>query len=120
MKAKQGSLSTQEIKRLQGINLIHKGDVNESIADIVDAATRTVRRWRRKLKDSSEKNTLHRKKGSGRIAKLTDDQKQQLKQIILQGAVKAGYSTERWTSKIIAHLIQITFNVTLAPRTVRD
>ena len=90
MRITLGSLSPQAFSRFQGIELIQKGYDNEDIADIVEVAVRTFRRWRNKLKNNEEENTLHRKKGSGRIARLKDKQKQQIKQIILQGAIKAG------------------------------
>ena len=57
---------------------------------------------------------------SGRPPSLNDPQKQQLKQILLDGAIAAGYPAERWTSKIVAHLIKKKFGVALAPRSVRD
>jgi len=82
---------------------------------------RTVVRWRKKLnKHNDDLCGLVRKKGSGRTPSLNEEQKQQLKDIILAGAVAAGYSNERWTSKIVADLIQKKFGVKLAPRTVRD
>jgi transposase len=80
-----------------------------------------VRQWRKKFKDNNDDiSVLHRKAGSGKPSILNEDQKQQLKEIILGGAINAGYSTDRWTSKIVADLIHKTFDVVMAPRTVRD
>jgi transposase len=120
MKAHHDSLSVQSLKRHQGVELIFKGYDNADIADIVDVTIRTVRRWRKKLQNNTKLYALPRKKGSGRPTRLSHEQKQQLKQIILGGAIAAGYPDERWTSKIIADLIQKTFGITLAPRSVRD
>jgi transposase len=120
MSKKQGSLSPQEIKRLQGGEMIFDGYDNEEIAEILGVAPRTVQRWRQKLNNEDNLQTLVRKEGSGHPSLLTDKQKQQLKQIILKGAIVAGYSVERWTSRIIAHLIQKKFGITMAPRTVRS
>jgi transposase len=121
MQTKQGSLSPQEIKRLQGGELILDGYENDEIADIVGVSRSAVQQWRKKL-DANDDDIacLCRKHGSGPPTLLTDEQKQQLKQIILGGAIAAGYSTERWTSRIVADLIQKTFGITMAPRTVRD
>jgi len=115
------NLSSQARKRLQAGELILDGFDNDEIAEIVKCSTRAVQRWRNKLNNNNDNLcTLIRKKGSGKPSRLNDEQKQQLKQIILKGSVAAGYPVERWTSKIISHLIQKTFNITLAPRSVRQ
>jgi transposase len=121
MSRKQGSLSAQAFKRLQGGELILKGYDNETIADIVDVSISSVTNWRKILNaHNDDLFSLVRKTGSGRPPSLNDPQKQQLKQILLEGAVAAGYPAERWTSKIVAHLIKKKFGVELAPRSVRD
>jgi len=101
--------------------MILKGYDNDTIADIVEVTPSAVQKWRKKLKEHSDDLCcLLRKKGSGSHGKLTEEQKQQLKKMILEGALAYGYPTERWTSKIVAHLIAKTFEITMAPRTVRD
>ena len=55
---------------------------------------RTVNRWRQTLgKRDGNLCALVRKKGSGQTARLSAQQKHQLKDIILAGAVVAGYPT---------------------------
>jgi len=121
MSTKHGSLSPQAVKRLRGGELILKGYDNDTIADIVEVTPSAVQKWRKKLKEHSDDLCcLIRKKGSGSHGKLTEEQKQQLKKMILDGALTYGYPSERWTSKIVAHLIRKTFGVAMAPRTVRD
>ena len=121
MSTKQGSLSLQASLRLRGGVLILKGYDNEEIADILDVSVSSVGKWRRKLRENGDDLTcLVRRKGSGRPPRLTDTQKQELKNLILDGALKSGYSDERWTSKIIADVIHKTFDVQLAPRSVRQ
>ena len=121
MKTKYTCLSSQARKRLQGAELILKGYTNNQIADILDVTTRSVQNWRNKLKEHNNNITcLRRKHGSGQSPLLDEGQTQQLKQIIMEGARKAGYPTERWTSNVVADLILKTFGITMAPRTVRD
>jgi transposase len=121
MRTKHGSLSPQELKRLHGGELILNGYDTDEIANIIGVSESVVRRWRKKLENHDDDITcLCRKRGSGTTSLLTDEQKEQLKQIILGGALAAGYPTERWTSKIVADVIQKTFDVEMAPRTVRD
>jgi len=121
MSRKHGSLSEQAVKRFQGGEMILNGYDNEEIAEILGVSLSSVKNWRRTLKNNDDDlDSLSRKEGSGRIPKLKDKQKQKLKKIILKGALAAGYSTERWTSKIVADVLQKTFDIMMAPRTVRD
>ena len=83
MTTKHGSLSEQEIKRLQGGELILNGYDNSEIADIVGASLCAVRKWRKKLAHNNDDITcLVRKQGSGRPSKLNETQRQQLKDIL--------------------------------------
>ena len=121
MSTNHGSLSPQADKRLRGGELILKGYDNDTIADIVEVPPSAVQKWRKKLHENTDDLCcLVRKKGSGSTGKLTEDQKQQLKKMILDGALAYGYPSERWTSKIVAHLILHPFGIEIAPRTVRD
>lgn len=121
MSTTHGSLSNQSRKRLQAGELILKGLDDDEITFILDVSLSSVKRWRRKLNNHNDDlSCLVRKKGSGRKSTLTDDEKQRLKEIILGGAVEAGYPSERWTSHNVADLIRNEFDVVLAPRTVRD
>jgi len=120
MSTKHGSLSPQALKRLQGGELILNGYDNEDIVVIVGVSVRAVNKWRKKLKEHNDDLCcLVRKTGSGRTPILNDEQKQQLKDSIVGGAVNVGYADERWTSKIVADFIKKKFDVELAPRSVR-
>jgi putative transposase len=113
-------LSAQAVKRLQGGELILKGYDNDDIADITGVTVRCVNQWRQKLRTHNDVlHTLVRKKGSGRIPRLTNDQKQQLKAIILAGAVAAGLPDERWTSKRVAAVIRNTFHIEFSANSTR-
>jgi len=120
MSTKHGSLSPQASKRLLGGELILKGYDNATISDIVEVTPRTVSNWRKSLNEhDGDICVLVRKQGSGQSSRLTAEQKQQLKEAILGGAVAAGYPSERWTSKIVADYIKKKFGVDLKPRAVR-
>src|SRR5262245_51984894 len=120
MSTQHGSLSEQSRKRLQGGELILKGYDNEEVAYILDVGESTVKEWRRNLKNNdNDLGCLARKKGSGRPPGLDDDEKQRLKGIILASAVKAGYPSERWTSRNVTDLIRNEFGVEMTSRNVR-
>jgi len=120
MSTSHGSISEQSRKRLQGGELILKGYDDEDIACILDIGESSVKRWRRKLKANNNDITcLARKKGSGRPPGLSDDEKERLKEIILGGAIKAGYPSERWTSRSVTDLIRNKFGIEMTSRNVR-
>jgi hypothetical protein len=52
---------------------------------------------------------LKQKPALGRPAELTERQKQQLEKILLKGPLKVGYSTDLWTLKRIAEIIEKRF-----------
>jgi transposase len=85
---------------IRGGGLILRGYDNEEVVVTVGVSVCAVKKWRQKLKKHNDDlHVLVRKKGSGKKPSLTDEQKQQLKDIILAGAIKAGYPCERWTSR---------------------
>jgi len=58
---------------------------------------------------------LRRRKANGGVSKLTEAQKQRLKQFLDRGALACGFSTERWTLQRVAELIEREFKVTYHP-----
>jgi len=112
MRKKHGSLSPQEIKRLQGGEMILNELDDDEIALALSVSVSSVRNWRRTLKHHNhDLHSLVRKKGSGYTAKLSAEQKQQVKDIVLAGAKAFGYPDERWTTKRVAAMIRQTFNI---------
>ena len=64
MGTKHGSLSSQEIKRLQGREMILNGFDNNGVADALEGSLSSVRNWRRKLNANNEQlHTLARETG---------------------------------------------------------
>src|SRR5579883_3618982 len=55
---------------------------------------------------------------AGRPRQLSDEQLAELAQLLKQGAIAAGYSTEMWTLKRIGTLIEEKFGVHLVPSSV--
>jgi putative transposase len=120
MSSKHGTLSEQSRKRLQGGELILKGFEDDDIVDALGVAPSTVWHWRKILRENNNDLAgLARKKGSGRPPRLSGDKKQRLKEIILAGAVKAGYPAEHWTSRNVADLIRREFDIEMTSRNVR-
>lgn len=119
MSTKYGYLSVQANRRMQGGEMIIKGFDDEEIIEALSISLSSVKRWRAKLKKSANLQALQRKEGTGRNTLLSHEQSEQLKTILVAGAVAEGYGEERWTSKIIANLIKERFGIHYAPRSVR-
>lgn len=105
-----GSPEELQRKRERALDLLKQGHTQAEVARIIDVDPRSVRRW----------NAAHRKKGrkglqavpaSGRPAKLTAAQRQQLEKQLLQGAQAAGFPTDLWTCPRVADYIRRSFGV---------
>jgi putative transposase len=121
MRKKHGSLSPQEIKRLQGGEMILNELDDDEIALALAVSNSSVRNWRRTLKKNNfDLNSLVRKEGSGTTSKLTNEQKQHVKEIILAGAKAFGFPDERWTGNRVAAMIRQTFNLEYSRSTATE
>jgi transposase len=105
-----GSPSVLEKRRHKAIELSHKGKQTIEIAHIVGATRRTIRRWK----------ALYRQKGirgleavpaPGRPIRLSIEQRDELEQILMQGARVAGYDTDLWTCPRVVEVIRHQFGV---------
>ena len=104
-------LSAQARRRLLGGDLIVRGFTNDEIVEITEASLSSVKRWRATIQSEGLQG-LARKPQSGRPPRLDATQKAELKTILGQGAILAGYLTDRWTTKIIADLIFKKWGIT--------
>jgi transposase len=115
---KQGSLSRQATIRLRAGDLIERGFDNEEIKEILEVSISSVRRWRKKVEYGGIA-ALARKHGSGQFSEITQEQLEELKEILNKGAIAAGYQVDRWTSRIVADLIRKKWNVDYCRSNVR-
>ena len=92
--------------------MILHGLDDEEITLALDASLSSVRNWRRILKlHDNDLTCLVRKEGSGSSSKLTEEQKQEVKEIVLAGSKAFGFPDERWTGNRVAEMIRQTFNI---------
>jgi transposase len=71
---------------------------------------------RQRIVESQGIKGLKSKKARGVAAKLSQEQKQGLKKIIEQGALRYGFSTDRWTLEHIRQVIQEKFKTSYHPK----
>jgi len=104
-----------EERRLAGGRLLKSGKLSQAeIARQLGVSRATMSEWAKKLKEEGIRG-LRRRKANGGVSKLTQQQKQKLKQFLDRGALACGFSTERWTLQRVAELIEREFDVTYHP-----
>ena len=109
---KPSSLTREQLeeRRLAGGRLLQAGKLSQAeIARQMGVSRATVGAWARALR------ALRKRKAQGGIAKLTKEQLHKLKRHLERGAVRCGFSTDRWTLERVAELIQREFGVSYHP-----
>lgn len=105
-----GSQDTLEKRRCRAIDLLKQGLNLSQAAAKVGSSVSSVFRWQQAFHKRG-RDALKPRPVPGRPAKMSPAQKQRLSQILLDGALKGGYSTDLWTQKRVAKVIQERFGV---------
>jgi transposase len=112
-----GSKPEQEARRLAAGRLLLAGKKNVEVVSALNASPSSVRRWKKVVwRDGLE--GLRTKPPDGRPPKLSDEQREELVRILLDGAQAAGFSSDLWTGKRVAQVIQEKFKVKHHPHHV--
>jgi transposase len=100
-----------EERRLAAARLLRGGQFAQAeIARQMGVSRAAVTKWKQHL-DQAGLGGLQQRRSSGRAARLTDAQWDELLSVLQQGAVTAGFETERWTLRRIARVIERTCGV---------
>lgn len=105
-----GSSTQNETKRRKAIAIIKAGSTQAEAAKQVKVILRTVQRWWKLYRDHGDEG-LRSKKATGRPRRLSEKDSKKLAQILIKGAVKAGFTNELWTSKRVLAVIKKEFGV---------
>ena len=100
-----GTPQLLERRRRKAIAFLQSGRSYRSVATALGASLSSVIRWRQTQRQHGLKG-LRARPAPGRPPKLSQRQKEQTRRRLLKGAQAAGYSTELWTLKRVAHLIE--------------
>jgi transposase len=103
-----GTLTETEWKRKEGMELLRSGMKQTAVAKKVGVNRRTVYEWKKRIENDHDYRS---RKKAGRKSRLSVEQKETLKKIIDSGALAYGYSTDLWTLKRIADVIEKEFSV---------
>ena len=105
-----------EERRQAGGRLLKAGKLSQSeIARQLGVSRASVSDWAKVVESQGVKG-LKSKKARGVEAKLSQEQKQRLKKILEQGALRHGFPTNRWTLERIRQVIRENFQTSYHPK----
>src|SRR5712691_8610412 len=93
-----GTPQRLEKRRRHAIQLLKEGKNLSAVARWLGASVSSVFRWDQTYREQGLKG-LRPRRIPGRPSKLSRSQKEELIQLLVKGALAAGYSTDLWTTR---------------------
>lgn len=112
-----GTQQQLEKRRRQALELLYKGIKPPDVARKIGCSLSSVYYWDDIRKKQGDEG-LKAKPVPGRPDKLSKPQKHRLTNVLLKGALSNGYSTDLWTTKRVAEVIEDGFGITYHPNHV--
>jgi transposase len=110
-KPKQLTREQMAERRAEGVRLLQAGEMRQvQIAQHLGVSEATVSKWKKKVRNEGAE-ALKPRKATGRPAKLSEDEKQALLEILEGGALASGFPTEQWTQARVKRVIESEFGV---------
>ena len=110
----KGAAKELEVRRRIAARLLSQGKGICEVAGLVGASPSSVHRWKKALKKGGAA-ALKAKPHPGRPCRLSSRQKKRLQKILLKGPLVAGFSTDLWTCRRVAEVIEQTFGARYHP-----
>ena len=109
-----------EERRREGARLLRRTKLTKAaIARQLSVSRVAVGQWAKDLAVGGLRQ-LYQRRHTGRPGKLSDEQRDELDQLLRQGALAAGFPTARWTSARVRQVIKrefgVTYHVSYIPR----
>jgi transposase len=99
-----------EARRLRAIEMIKEGKKKARIAEELNVSRAAVTVWWNKYSEKGN-NGIAKKQRPGRPPKVSRENIATLPELLKKGAMAYGYSTDLWTTKRVAELIEREFGV---------
>jgi transposase len=112
----EGSHFTSDVRQRAAVAVM-EGMTIASVAAAYGVDRKTVSRWLAKCRNGGS-DGLRRKPGSGRPRKLEELTEEELRQIVLPGAMACGFETDLWTVSRLCRVINDTFRIQLSKNTI--
>jgi transposase len=103
--------------RERAVRAVQDGMSCKAVAAAYGIERTTLYRWMQKYKADGQSG-LERKSGSGRLRKLEELGEDELRGLILKGALHFGYETDLWTVGRLRRVITEEFSIALSKNTV--
>lgn len=103
-----------EGRRLRALDLQEQGWPGARIAEALGVTRGAVSQWLGRAREGG-RNALYHRKPPGAVARLTDEQRAQLPDLLAKGAEYYGFVGQVWTTKRVATVIRRAFGVTYHP-----
>ena len=112
----EGSHFTSEVRQRAALAVI-EGMTIADVAVAYGVDRKTVSRWVTRFCDGGS-DGLQRKVGSGRPRKLEELTEEELRQMILPGAISFGFETDLWTVSRLRRVISDRFQISLSRNSI--
>lgn len=109
-----GSPEELERRRFRALSLLKEGCGPSEVARMVGVERRSVRRWKAKVRAKGS-SALKAQKASGRPSRLSEEQRQQLEQVLVAGSRAAGFESDLWTCPRVAEVLRKQFSIRYHP-----
>jgi len=109
-----GSAAELEARRRRAAEYFQAGKSPSEVAEAFGVHLSSAKRWRRAW-NAGGLAALAAKPHPGGVSKLSDEQKQQLVKMLVDGPLAAGYKTDLWTCQRIVELVRKKFRVQYDP-----
>lgn len=109
-----GSKAELEARRRRAVAMLQEGLGVCEVARRVGVWPGSVTRWNQAYQGAGEEG-LKAKRHPGRKARLSDEDRQRLGDLLLQGPLAHGYKTDLWTLPRVAQVIEEHFGVHYHP-----
>ncbi|QDT68774.1 hypothetical protein MalM25_16990 [Planctomycetes bacterium MalM25] len=106
----QGSAAELEARRRRAAACFQAGESVRTVAERIGVDRSSAKRWRRVWREGGE-DALAAKPHPGGKCKLTDEQLDELVELVIAGPREAGFPTDLWTCARVAKVIQDRFGV---------
>jgi transposase len=94
-----------ERRRMRAVRLFEQGETQSAVARRLDVSRTTAMRWAQALEQWGPEG-LRGAGRAGRKPRLSEEQLQQVEEVLLGGPLGSGYPTEYWTLSRVAEVIE--------------
>jgi transposase len=102
------------VRRVIAVELLRDGKLLTEVADLLSVSVSSIKRWKKAFQQGGLA-ALAPKRHPGPKPKLSVPQKRRLREILLQGPLRAGFPTDLWTCSRVAEVVQREFGIAYHP-----